>query len=92
LLLLSGLLLLVVGYKSEPTVAGIVQLEGAPLEKGSIRFVPIEGTPRSDAGSSIRDGKYGLTKGLTVGKYKVEIQGWRQVAGQKTPDPVTRAC
>jgi hypothetical protein len=89
LLLLSGLPLLVVGCKSEPTVTGIVRLDGDPLEHGSIRFVPVKGTPGSDAGAVIRLGKYSIPKGLTVGKYKVEIQGARKVPGKKTRDLIS---
>jgi hypothetical protein len=88
LLLLSGLLLLHAVLKSEPTVTGTVWLEGELLLKGSIRFVPVKGTTGSDAGAAIRQGKYQIEKGLTVGKYKVEIQGWRRIPGKKVHEPI----
>jgi hypothetical protein len=87
-LLLSALLLLRAGLKSGPTVTGTVRVDGDPLKKGSIRFVPVEGTRGGDAGATIRDGKYRIPKGLTVGKYKVEIQGWRVVPGKPAREPV----
>jgi hypothetical protein len=88
LLLLSGMLLLAAGWKSEPTVTGMVRLDGQPLAKGSIRFVPVKGTTGSDGGAAIRQGKYQIEKGLTVGKYKVEISGTRTVPGKQMRNPV----
>jgi hypothetical protein len=90
LLLLAGLLLLVAMAKSEPTVTGIVRLDGEPLSKGSIRFVPVEGTRGSDAGVALRKGKYRIEKGLTAGRYKVEIQAARVVLGKKVRDPLAQ--
>src|SRR5262245_1291548 len=89
LLLLSGALLLVMGLKSGPTVTGMVQLDGRPLPTGWIRFVPVEGTPGSDGGSPIREGIYSIPPGLSVGKYKVEIQGTQKIAGKMTRHPIT---
>jgi hypothetical protein len=88
LLLLSGLFLLHAVLKSGPTVTGTVWLDGELLLNGSIRFVPVKGTTGSDAGAAIRQGKYQIEKGLTVGKYKVEIQGMRKIQGKKMIDPV----
>jgi hypothetical protein len=88
LLLLSGMLLLAAGWKSEPTVTGMVRLDGQPLAKGSIRFVPVKGTTGSGGGNTIHQGKYQIVKGLTVGKYKVEISGSRIVPGKKMRNPV----
>jgi hypothetical protein len=88
LLLLSGLLLLHAVLKSGPTVTGFVRVGGNPLDKGSIRFVPVKGTTGSDAGAAIHQGKYQIEKGLTVGKYKVEIQGWHRIPGKKVHAPI----
>src|SRR5262245_24818007 len=87
--LLSGLLLLFFGCsQSEPSVSGTVRLDGQPLPEGWIRFVPDAGTSGPDGGAAIREGKYGIPKGLTAGKYKVEIQGMRTVPTKKMRDPV----
>jgi hypothetical protein len=59
LLLLSGILLLAWGLKSDPTVTGIIRLDGQPLSKGSVRFVPAKGTHGSDGGR--RFGRRGIT-------------------------------
>src|SRR5437879_2240436 len=83
LLLLAGLLLLSAGFRSGPTVTGIVRLDGQPLPKGWIRFVPDEGTTGPDGGAAIRQGKYSIPKGLMVGKYNVEIKGMRILPGKK---------
>jgi hypothetical protein len=74
LLGLAGLLLLAGGWKSEPTVAGIVRLEGQPLAHGSIKFVPAS-TKGPVAGATIKAGNYHIVKGLRVGEYRVEIHG-----------------
>jgi hypothetical protein len=87
LLLLSGLLVAVTWLSWRPTVSGTVLLDGEPLPKGRIRFVPIEGTSGGDGGDAIREGKYSISKGLREGKYKVEIQGMRGGA-RKMRDPV----
>jgi hypothetical protein len=89
LLLLSGMLLLAAGWKSEPTVTGMVRLDGQPLAKGSIRFIPVKDTTTgSGGGNTIHQGKYQIVKGLTAGKYKVEISGTRTVPGKKMRNPV----
>src|SRR5262245_39504348 len=77
LLVLAGLLLLAGGLKSGPSVRGKVLLDGEPLPRGSIRFVPVKGTTGSDAGSAIHQGEYRIEKDLAGGKYRVEIQSTR---------------
>src|SRR5262249_52407817 len=86
LLLLCGVLLLVAGLKSGPTVTGFVSLDGEPLVQGSLRFVPIGGTGPV-AGAEIREGKYRIDKDLTAAKYRVEIRGSRIAEGAKERDP-----
>ena len=56
---------------------------------GWIRFVPAEGTPGSDAGGVIEEGKYSVGKGLAVGKYRVEIHGLKESTLRKERDPIT---
>src|SRR5262245_53633456 len=83
LLLLAGLLWLLVGIKSGPTVTGVVQVDGEPLERGSISFVPVDDKGAIAhgrgpvGGASIVEGTYRLEEGLTVGRYRIEIQGIR---------------
>jgi len=69
---------LVLGCTTEPrknTVAGTVDLDGAPLAEGDITFVPKgEGRP---AGGVIRDGKYAVQ--LEKGTYEVKILATKKV-------------
>jgi len=71
-------------------VRGRVALEGQPIQNGEIRFYPIGGTPGSVSGGPIRDGQY-IAKGrggVSVGKSRVEIRGYRAPSGLtqgKTP-------
>jgi hypothetical protein len=88
LLLLAGILLLTEMSPSGPTVTGLVQLEGQPLLEGRIKFVPEKGTAGSGGGDVIRKGKYRIEKGLTVGKYQVEIRADRPIPGKKVPSPI----
>src|SRR5262245_59184815 len=83
LLLLSGLLLIVAAAPSSPTVTGTVKVDGAPLVKGSIEFIPVDdnGAIADHApggGATIQEGTYRIEKGLAVGRYRVEIQGTRK--------------
>jgi hypothetical protein len=88
LLVLAGILLIVSGCNSEPTVRGTVQIDGQLLHAGSIRFVPAAGTRGSDAGAAIRDGSYQIEKGLRAGEYKVVVHATRKTR-KKTEDPGT---
>jgi len=60
-----------------------VTFEGAPVDGGSITFVP-EGGQGKPGGAEIKDGKYVIEaeKGLAPGKYKVEIS-WRKKTGKQ---------
>jgi hypothetical protein len=87
--LAAGLVLVTGCGKSEPSVVGTVLLDGDPLPSGRIRFVPVEGTPGPDAGAVIDEGKYSITKGLTTGKYRVEIHGTQESTLRKERDPFT---
>src|SRR5262249_16927788 len=89
---LAGALVVSGCSKNEPTVTGTVLLNGQPLPKGSIRFIPIPPTTGSDAGAAIQEGTgtYRIEKGLTVGKYKVEIRGIRLNPEKKVFHPVTQ--
>jgi hypothetical protein len=69
-------------------VAGSVQLDGRPLEEGSIQFIPVEGTKGPGAGGIVANGKYRIAraKGVTVGRNRVELRGFR-TTGRKVQDP-----
>ena len=87
--LTAGLLLFSGCWNSAPSVDGTVLLDGDPLPEGRIRFVPVEGTPGPDAGAVIDEGKYRVTKGLTAGKYRIEILGPKESTRRKEQDPIT---
>jgi hypothetical protein len=55
-------------------ISGNVTLDGTPLDGGSIRFTSMGGTQIA-SGASIQQGEYHIPqeKGLTPGKYHVEI-------------------
>jgi hypothetical protein len=75
-------------YKTAP-VSGRVTLDGRPLAKAQVTFVPVAGTGEkeplsSSHGITDNDGRYtlaiidqagGTTEGAVVGKHKVMIQG-----------------
>jgi len=57
-------------------VSGAVFVGGRPLEAGTVRLVPIDGTKGPMASGAIVDGYYSLTQenGPVVGKHRVEIE------------------
>ncbi len=71
------------------TVAGRVQLNGQPVQSGSIAFYPTEGTRGPSSGGTIEDGRYQVsaTKGVVVGKSRVEINSPKK-SGRMVPDPM----
>lgn len=77
------------GGEAVGTVTGQVTLDGQPMKKGLIRFVPADGKS-SGVGADVVDGKY--TAQVPVGEVKVEITADRVVGKQKmydTPDSPT---
>lgn len=60
-------------------LSGTVTYQGQPVEKGEIRFLPIEGTTASPSGATINAGKYEVTArgGVPVGKFKVAITAFK---------------
>jgi hypothetical protein len=56
-------------------VEGQVQVDGQPMKRGRISFVPIEGSVGPKAAGEITNGKYHLTRdeGPIVGRLRVEI-------------------
>ena len=67
------------GHPGMVTVHGSVSHLGQPLEKGSIRFVPIEGTKGPTSGADIVDGTYTVVNrgGVPFGTHRVEIRAQR---------------
>jgi hypothetical protein len=59
-------------------VSGSVTLNGAPVEDGQIRYVPIEGTVGPVTMARIVGGEYVCDDkgGVPVGKHRVEISAW----------------
>lgn len=56
-------------------MSGEVRLDGAPLDKGTIRFTATDPGKTLSAGAMIRDGKYDVPheKGLPPGEYRLQI-------------------
>jgi len=69
-------------------IAGSVSLDGAPLEKGTVNFHPVDSATTS-SGGPIAGGKYSLErqKGLAAGKYRVTINAPKPGTGGKVADP-----
>lgn len=75
------------GDKKRASVSGTVQLDGKPIEEGSIQFVPSDPNAGPTSGASIRDGKYEISadKGATIGSNKVVIHANRKT-GKQVPN------
>jgi hypothetical protein len=73
-LLTVALIVLLAGCSDNRTaeVAGTVSVDGQPVEKGSISFIPADGKGVT-AGSDIKDGKYVAT-GVSLGTAKIQIR------------------
>ena len=76
--LLTGLLLIGCGKKSEPrrvAVRGSVIVGDQLLPKATVRFLPDKGNTGSVVDTSVVDGLYNFTKldGPTPGRYKVRV-------------------
>lgn len=69
---------------------GAVSFDGTPVEKGYIRFSPIEGTKGPTSGADIVDGAYQIPskRGLMDGNYRVVIEAWKR-SDKAYVDPVT---
>jgi hypothetical protein len=70
-------------------IKGKVTLDDQPLAKGSILFVPMEGTTGVASGGDIINGEYQLTKdnGAAAGWNRVEITAMKK-SGEKVPNPL----
>lgn len=88
--MLATLLGSIVGCQKGPrraAVSGTVLVDKAPLDEGTISFVPTDGTEGPETGGAVKDGRYSLAvaQGAVVGKNKVVIRGFRKT-GKKIPD------
>jgi hypothetical protein len=89
----SGLLALLIAScgKPEPlrlALEGKVKYQHVPLEKGVIKFVPIDSTDGVSAFADVIDGTYSIPakQGLLPGKYRVSISAWESGRRKPTPD------
>lgn len=97
---LCGVLVLLNGCGSDglgrQPVAGTVNLNGAPLETGTVSFHPIDATTKTATGGPITAGKFAFDhqKGLAAGKYRVTVNapkpgtGGKAVEGALPGDPI----
>jgi hypothetical protein len=74
-------------------LSGKVTLDGVPLDDATITFVPMTGTQRQAAWSTVNDGFFQIDAkdGLGTGQFRVEIRALRAVGGksnQVDPDLV----
>lgn len=73
-------------------IEGKVLLDGAPLDRGSVRFEPQGAKVGISAGAVIDNGRFAINveKGLPTGQYKVAISSpeWGSTEA-KMPDPNT---
>jgi hypothetical protein len=58
-------------------VRGTVTVNSRPLGRGFMTFVPVSATAPRKKTTPIRGGQYALQRGLTAGRYKVEIRAPR---------------
>ncbi|TWU20081.1 hypothetical protein Pla52o_45950 [Novipirellula galeiformis] len=96
-LLLAPLLVVTIGCGggdglNRAEVRGKVSFEGAPVESGSIAFIPVEGTQAPSTGGAINQGEYHLARavGPVVGEYRVEIRATRKTGRQVAAGEVAR--
>jgi hypothetical protein len=66
------------------SITGRITLDGAPLETGSIAFLPVDGTESPSAGAVISKGEYEVPrdKGPKPGHFRVEIKSQRATGKQ----------
>jgi hypothetical protein len=71
--------------------SGHVTLDGQPIEKGVIQFLPVEGTIGPETGAVISKGQYDIPRerGPIVGKSRIELRA-SQKTGRKMQDPTGR--
>jgi hypothetical protein len=67
-----------------------VRLDGAPLDTGTISFIPADHQQQRVSGGPVSKGAYSVDEasGANAGKYRVEIH-WYKKTGRQVPDPMT---
>ncbi len=65
-------------------LSGKVSYDGAPIDAGTISFLPVDGAELRVSGGEIVDGAYSVPeeRGANAGKYRVEIH-WAKKTGKK---------
>jgi hypothetical protein len=71
--------------------SGHVSLDGQPIDKGVIQFLPVEGTVGPETGAVITNGQYDIPheRGPVVGKSRIELRSSKKTGG-KIQDPTGR--
>jgi hypothetical protein len=74
------------GRPARVTVSGVVLIDGEPLSRGNIKFVPENGRP--SAGKIGQDGRFTLTcydgaDGAIPGKHRVQVSANRGISDSK---------
>jgi hypothetical protein len=74
--------------ETQAAIEGEVQLDGKPIERGMIQFLPMQGVAGSAAGGEIVGGRYRLSgnTGPAIGDNRVEIRANRKT-GKMIPQP-----
>jgi len=69
-------------------ISGTVDLQGKPLEQGSIELSPMEGSPKISTGAPIKEGRFSIAaaQGLPPGTYRVRIFSADAGAGSAQPE------
>lgn len=67
-------------------IRGEVRLDGKPIDRGSIRFTPMDGGQSLSAGAMIRDGEFDVPqeRGLPPGTYRLSVSSPDR-EGEKVP-------
>lgn len=75
---------------SQCTVTGTLSFNGQPIQDGSIRFFPVDGTEGPGAVAKIENGQYGITSesNLLAGKYSVQITAVKKTGRMIRPREV----
>jgi hypothetical protein len=91
LMLMPGPLAAGCGGAGGLAISGKVTLDGRPLERGNIAFVPEAGAGTAGAAAEIADGAYAIpaAQGPTPGRYRVEVHSVRPTGAtaKKPVDP-----
>ncbi len=75
------------GNAPRAAASGVVKIDGRPLTKGIVRFVPIEGTAGPKTGIEVSAGMFSAdaVHGPVVGKHRIEIES-TEIAGVALDD------